>query len=291
MDSFTISQLSQFAGIKPHTIRAWEKRYHALRPGRSNGNTRHYDGMQLRRLLNIVSLLAAGYKVSELCSMPNEQLYRLLDDLNQFTKTETDEYCIAQLIAAGMNYDEAGFEKVFSNAVTQHGLKEMYRLILLPMIERVGMLWKCNRATASHEHFITNLLRQKLFAAVDGTHATFHTAEKWLLFLPENEFHEIGLLAAHNLLRLSGHQTIYLGSNVPGSALQSAIETIQPDHLLLFLVHNDQKRSTQKLLHDLLAGFSGKKIYIAGNRRLLEQLPMDKRMHCLQTVDDLANII
>ena len=103
MNLFTISQLQQFSGVKAHTIRIWEQRYNALSPNRSEGNTRYYDNTQLRRLLNIVSLMESDYKVSELCSMSDQELFRTLDKQLQskLHKDETTQYFISQLIAAG----------------------------------------------------------------------------------------------------------------------------------------------------------------------------------------------
>src|SRR5437868_2924981 len=114
MDLFTISQLQQFSGIKAHTIRVWEQRYDALNPTRSEGNTRYYDNLQLRRLLNIVSLMEYDYKVSELCSMTDQMLFKLLENkLNDpLIKEGSNEYFVSQLIAAATSFDEVHFEKI-----------------------------------------------------------------------------------------------------------------------------------------------------------------------------------
>lgn len=288
MDRFTISQLGQYSGVRPHTIRAWETRYKAFRPGRSKGNTRQYDGKQLRRLLTIVSLMEAGYKISELGSLPDERLFGLLEARYPDAGNETDAFYISQLISAGMDFDEARFEKAFSHCLVRYRIKGLYLRVLLPMIDRIGMLWKCNKASPAHEHFISNLLRQKFFTAIDGAPAPGVGSEKWLLFLPENEFHELGLLFSHTLIRLSGQQSVYLGANVPWEALQTAIGAIRPDHLLLFLVNNDQPKTIRKYLLGLDNYFTGRRIHIAGNVHLLEQMKMNKRTACLRTVDDLV---
>src|SRR5215207_7302876 len=124
MDSFTISQLSRFSGIKPHTIRIWEQRYDAFKPTRSEGNTRYYNSVQLRRLLNIVSLSHFGYKISELCSLPDKEIFKRITKVHDKTVTGNfDEYYISQLIAAGIGYDEIYFEKIFSHSLLSYGMK------------------------------------------------------------------------------------------------------------------------------------------------------------------------
>lgn len=128
MDLFSISKLAQFSGIKPHTIRIWEQRYNALKPNRSEGNTRYYDNSQMKRLLNIVSLLESDYKVSELCAMSDSRLSGLLQKL-RYNAAGNDhyEYFIVQLITAGMSYDETYFEKILSHCVLQLGVKGLMR--------------------------------------------------------------------------------------------------------------------------------------------------------------------
>jgi DNA-binding transcriptional MerR regulator len=291
MDKFSISQLGQYSGVRPHTIRAWETRYKAFRPGRSKGNTRQYDGKQLRRLLNIVSLMEAGYKISELGVLPDERLFGLLEARYPDAGNETDAFYVSQLISAGMDFDEARFERVFSHCLVRYRLKGLYLRVLLPMIDRIGLLWKCNKTSPAHEHFISNLLRQKFFTAIDGALAPGAGAKKWLLFLPENEFHELGLLFAHSLIRLSGQQSVYLGASVPWEALQTAIGAIRPDHLMVFLVNNDHPKTIRKYLLGLDNFFTGSRIHIAGNAHLLGQMRTNKRIVWLRTVDDLAGIL
>ena len=238
MNLFSISQLAQYSGIKPHTIRMWEKRYHALKPNRTEGNTRYYDNMQLRRLLNIVSLLDEGHKVSKLCAMPDQQLFALIDEKSS-TVQHVSSYYISQLIAAAMSYDEQYFSNTFSHCLLRYGMKETYLQVVYPMLIRIGLMWLSDTMPAPHEHFISNLLRQKLFTAIDALAPPKKAFSTWLLFLPENEFHEIGLLFAAYLIRISGDKVIYLGSNVPEHSLGAAINDIMPDYLLLFLVHHD----------------------------------------------------
>jgi DNA-binding transcriptional MerR regulator len=287
MDRFTISQLSRFSGIKPHTIRIWERRYNALKPKRSKGNTRYYDGSQLRRLLNIVSLMESDYKVSDLGSMPDEKLFKLLHAAISENKEQADYY-IAQLISAGMSFNEAHFEKVFSHCLLRYGLKEAYVQMLCPMLERIGLLWSANNIPPAQEHFISHLVRQKILTAIDSLPPAVK-GDPWLLFLPEEEYHEIGLLFASYLLRSSGKRCIYLGPDVPLSSVKSTIATTRPSHLLFFMVHFDEPQRAQQYLEKMKASFS-KKIFIAGNIELISQLKLGSRIQWLSTTAELENI-
>ncbi len=291
MNLFSISQLSQFSGIKAHTIRMWEQRYNALKPNRSEGNTRYYDNLQLRRLLNIVSLMDSGYKVSELGVMSDKKLFALLEEQHaNVNSNDPEDFYISQLIAAGMSYDEQHFEKIFSHCLLRFGLKNAYIHVLYPLLSRIGLMWTSNLIPPAQEHFISNIIRQKLFTAIDSLPPPAPTAETWLLFLPENEFHEIGLLFAHYVVRLSGRKSIYLGANLPLDSLNNAIKDIKPDKLLLFLVRHNLPEESQEFL-DTLRTFSPIKIiYLVGSKNLVGSLKTGK-IQWLQSVDDLDRVL
>ena len=287
MDSFSISQLSQYSGIRSHTIRIWEQRYHALSPHRTKGNTRYYDNQQLRRLLNIVSLIGSGHKVSALCTMSDAMLFNLVSKTSQAGTREAPDYLVSQLIAAGANYDEQHFEKIFSHGLARYGIRDGYIKVIYPLLERLGLLWTTDALAAGHEHFISNLIRQKLYTSLDALPPPVLDSGSWLLFLPENELHDIGLLFANYLIRSSGRKTIYLGSNVPFESVKSAGKITRADNLLLFFVLNDSQESIQKYLKRLGAGFNGNNIYVAINSRQTGGMKPGKKIHLLHSVEDM----
>ncbi len=143
MNQFSISELSKFSGIQAHTIRAWEKRYNALRPGRSSGNTRFYNNNHLRRLLNMVSLLPFQHKISELGSLEDAELFSLVEKHCIQPCDNAEEYFISQLIAAGITYDEIHFSSIFAHCQLRFGLDEFWIRVLYPMLQRVGVMWSC----------------------------------------------------------------------------------------------------------------------------------------------------
>ncbi len=291
MNLFSISQLSRYSGIKSHTIRMWEQRYNALKPLRSEGNTRYYDNSQLRRLLNIVSLMNTEHKVSELCLMPDKKLFDMINERieKNITSTNRYEYFISQLISAGMSYDEYYFDKILTNCLMRYGVKEAYTKVMYPMLVRVGLMWSGDNIPPANEHFMSNLLKQKIFTAIDSLPPSKPSADKWLLFLKENEYHEIGLLFASYLVRFSGKQVIYLGADVPFTSLTQAIKAMKPQYLLFFLVHHDEPGIIQQYCKDLAGLFTGKKIFISGDNRLLSQVQTGKKIQWVKTVEELEN--
>lgn len=289
MNTFSISQLEQYSGIKAHTIRIWEKRYNALKPLRSDGNTRYYDNSQFRRLLNISTLINSGYKVSEVCKMTDENMFKLIEDNlnNNSSIAKREQYLITQLITAGISYDEGHFDKIFSNCLLWYDVKNIYIKIIYPMLDRIGLMWASDIIPPLQEHFITNLIRQKLSSAIDLIPPVTFSDESWVLFLPENEFHEIGLLFSHFLIKASGKKVYYFGSNVPHENLTEIIKTIEPTNLMFFLVHYDQPENAQFYINTLAKNFKKQKIHLAGNKKLIENLSLGKEIKWHQSVQDL----
>jgi DNA-binding transcriptional MerR regulator len=288
MNYFSIAQLQQFSGIKAHTIRIWEQRYDALIPSRSVGNTRHYDNKQLIRLLNIVSLLDAGHKISEVGVMTDQMHAKLLEkELSGHDNIESiNEYFIAQLIAASVSLDEPYFEKIFSNCVEKMGMKYTYTTVLYPMLIRTGLMWVCGMFSPAYEHFSTNIIKQKLYTAIDSMPPATSN-ESWLLFLPEDEFHEIGLLFSSYLIKLSGKKVIFLGGNIPSETLMNLSDEINPTHLLFFLVHNNNIEDLKEYINNLTNKFNKTQIHISGNEKLMTQLKPDMDFNWINSVEDL----
>lgn len=291
MNLFSISQLSQYSGIKPHTIRIWEQRYNAFKPERSEGNTRYYNSDQLRRLLNIVSLIDSDYKVSELCLMPDDRLSGLVLESKNTLENESSEYFVSQMISAGMTYQEEQFEKLFEESVSKYGLSEAYKMIVHPMLVRVGLMWAANSIPSVQEHFITNIVRQKILKAIDSLTPAIKNAPKWVLFLPEDEFHEIGLLFAAFIIRESGDKVVYLGSSVSSDAVIKASQDIKPKYLLLFLVRYNLIEDVQQYLNQLSEGLDLDGVYVAGNYKLLNQIDYPEKVYWLQDIDALEKLI
>lgn len=293
MNLFTISDLEQFSGIKAHTIRIWEKRYNALQPDRSDGNTRYYDNTQLKRLLKIVSLTDLGHKVSEICALDEASLNTLLEETlsKVMSEEEAYDYFIMQIISSGIEFNEAQFEKLFSNCILRFGLKETYIHIIYPVLVRTGLLWIRDSLLPVQEHFFTNLIRQKLLVAIDALPPEKSLSESWVLFLPENEFHEIGLIFAHYMIRQAGKKVIYIGANVPLESLRHAVTAIKPSHLLFFMVHYNMPEESQRYLDMLGESFKDTKIYLSGNQKLIDQLKIAQQMKWVRTVVELQNAI
>ncbi|HEX8607769.1 MAG TPA: MerR family transcriptional regulator, partial [Pedobacter sp.] len=211
MKNFSISDIEALVGIKAHTIRAWETRYNLVPPKRTPTNIRYYGEEELKMLLNIVALNENGYKISKIAKMSHGQINNLVTQLK--TDWKNDSIQMLHLSNATLDYNEKQFSDTLSGCIAEMGLIQTMDLVLYPFMKKVGMLWQTGTIDPSHEHFASNLIRERLIVEIDKLDTLVKSdAKRFILFLPEAEMHETGLLFTRFLLKKCGHEMLYLGS-------------------------------------------------------------------------------
>lgn len=230
MGKYSIKELEHLSGIKAHTIRIWEKRHKIIVPSRTPTNIRTYTDDDLKKIINVSLLNNYGIKISKIAKMSAADMnQRIL----QIAELKNDSAIhIDQLIVAMMDMEEEGFEKILGNLILRYGFERTVTEIVYPFLERIGILWQTQNITPAHEHFISNLIRQKIIVAIDSLPIPPKTSKKVMLFLPEHEMHELGLLFYHYLTRKAGLRTYYLGQSVPHTDLVSIFAAHSADVLL-----------------------------------------------------------
>jgi DNA-binding transcriptional MerR regulator len=281
---YSIQYLEEISGIKAHTIRIWEQRYNLLKPKRTASNIRYYDDSQLRKILNVTVLLDLGYKISHIADMSDAQMYQeLKKNLDEETDVSvTFQQFTNELIVSSLNFDKISFEKQFNSCVLKFGFAPTIEKVLYPTMKRIGVLWQMEEMNPSQEHFISNLVRQKLYSAIDGLPEPVQSSKKCLLFLPENEHHEIGLLYFNYLLLRSGIKTIYLGEDVPLNSVKHATDHVNPSHIVLFMVKATSAQQTNDYLAKLCKQFSNKPVLLSGSPTFLQTV---KKLNNLVLID------
>jgi len=285
---YSISDLEQLSGVQTHTIRIWERRYQALEPLRSEGNTRFYNDNHLRRLLNIVGLSQIGMKISQVCALSEMEMDVLLAQEidNTFSKEHHFEYYISQLLNYGLVYDEFHFDELISKCIEEYGVVKSYQSVIYPLLVRLGLMWRRDHICPAQEHFLSNIIRRKLFASIDHIPLNKTFQSTWVLFLPEDEDHEIGLLFASYLLRSAGQRVIYLGAKVPLESLKETMAGVEAGHLMLFMVRNRPLSVSEQYLQELSDLYPQKKIHVSGNGKLIADLKLAENVDWLQSIQD-----
>lgn len=263
MNQFSIKDIENLTGIKSHTLRIWEQRYGIPHPKRTATNIRYYDDEDLKLLLNVSMLNKQGHKISRLTSLTKEELERLaLTTAEESTDTTVQ---IDSLMRAMFNLDEAAFEKILSTNLLRNGIEGTMMDLFFPFLKRVGVLWQTGQVNPAFEHFMSNLIRQKLIVAIDSSSTPAEeTGKRFILFLPETEIHEIGLLFANYLIRTRGHQTLYLGQNLPYTDLDAVLEQYHSEYIMSVLTSIPVKGSVQNFVDNIAARFKKHKILLTG---------------------------
>lgn len=291
--SYSISDLEQLSGISVHNIRIWERRYNALQPSRTTGNTRLYDDDQLKRLLNIAGLYHAGFKISKACAMSKEETEGFLQqEIDSGISPENRfEYFITRIISNGIEYNELEVNQLITQSFQQNGVLETYKFVLYPLLVRLGLMWQRESLCPSQEHFLSSIFRQKLFSAIDSIGPAEASLNSWLLFLPEDEDHDIGLLLANYMLKSARNKVIYLGPKVPLFALKNAISATKPKHLLFFMTRIRPLNDARIYVEQLANSFPNQQIFISGNPRVLAELKLPSSVKCLHKLQDFEALI
>jgi DNA-binding transcriptional MerR regulator len=267
MGAYTIRELENLSGIKAHTIRIWEKRYGLIAPQRTSTNIRTYRDTELKKLLNISILNRNGLKISKIAQLSSDEI---ISRINQYTHDITStESQIENLTLAMIDLDEHRFEQVLARAVIKFGFEDAVIRVIYPFFVRIGLMWQTDSINATQEHFISNLVRQKFFAAIDNLETGMSPENpRFVFFLPEGELHEIGLLFFCYLTKKRGFRTLYLGQSLPMKDLIEISRTFPYEYMVTSVTASFNKKGTGEYLNNLSEKFSDKTIFISGARIL-----------------------
>jgi len=228
---YSIKDLERISGIKAHTLRIWEQRYNILTPERTQTNIRYYNNYNLKKIINVALLNNNGFKISAIAKMSDSELLKEVERFLNDYKKESDQ--LDHLVLCLMDLDESKFEQIMNNAIIHFGFEDTMEKIIFPFFRQMGNLWLLGIINPAQEHYISNLIRQKIIVGIDRiTTRPGIQARKILLYLPQLELHEMGLLYAHYLSKLRGHQCFYLGQSVPLEDLTAICKQLKPDQIL-----------------------------------------------------------
>ena len=295
MVKYSIKDLEKYSGIKAHTIRIWEQRYQLLVPKRTSTNIRYYDEEQLKYLLNVTLLLDNGFKISQVCKFSpqefQEQLKKVISKDKISKRDQQVNSAINEFVISMLDLDERRFEKILSSALLQRTFEDILKDVIYPFLKRIGVMWRTGEVSTAQEHFIYQLIRQKIIVAIDGIIMPSKEAQKYLLFLPKSEFHDLLILLFTYILKNRGKQCIYLGADIPFKDLKQVTEITKPDVLFTFIKAPASKIDTQAYVYELSENFAHKNILIIGNTYFMEELEYPDNVLLIPEIEDLLPIL
>jgi DNA-binding transcriptional MerR regulator len=262
MNEFTIKDLENLSGIKAHTIRIWEQRYSFLKPQRSSTNIRYYSSSELKTILNVSLLNKYGFKISHIDKMSADAMKETIHSLAQ--PEANQERIINDLLHYMIDLDIDSFEEILDEYIYANGIDKSIGFLVFPFLQRVGILWITDHIKVAQEHLVTNVIRQKLIMGIQNASPLQKASTSVVLFLPQGEYHELGLLYVHYLLKIRGVKVLYLGADVPLDDIVFVSDIRRPDYLYTHLTCVPAKLNLEKYLAEMHARLRSVPVVISG---------------------------
>lgn len=289
MSNYSIKDLEQLSGIKAHTLRIWEQRYNIINPKRTDTNIRTYDDKDLKLVLNISLLQSHNYKISTIAKLSLEDLSKEVLAISEQHLNYPDQ--IHALTIAMIDIDEDRFEKIMATNILQFGFENTMINIIYPFLSRIGTLWITGSIGPAQEHFITNLIRQKIIVAIDGQVIRLDAdSKKYVLYTPEGELHEIPLLFANYILRARNNKVVYLGQSLPFSELKFVCELHKPDYLFSVITSTPGQDEIQNYVKRLGDSFPTVKVLLTGYQVVAQGLDLPTNTEIVMNIKQLMDI-
>lgn len=289
MVAYSIKDVEVLTGIKAHTLRIWEKRYGFTNPGRTDTNIRTYTDEEVRRLLRVATLYHQGYKVSKIAALTETQITEQV--LSLCASPSAKDAAIEGLILAMMDMDEERFEQLFNSCILKSGFEDTIIYVIYPFMERIGVLWVVGTIHPAQEHFVSNIVRQKLIVAIDSQPAPKQKDSAFLLFLREGELHELGLLFFYYLIKKSGFKVIYLGQSVPFGDLIKVIDRHRPRYILTAFVMAMEEADFATYLQDLQKEAGDANLLVSGAYAAEHESLMPRQWHLFKTAQEFKSYL
>lgn len=294
MRTYSIKELENFSGTKAHTIRIWEQRYSLLEPKRTKTGIRYYSDEDLKKILGTSVLLKSGFKISKIAQLNKEEFRDALDKIesssNEIDENLKYEKTINILLSAGLEFNEYLFINEFEKVRKLVNIDELFIKVIYPLLMKSGIMWGKDDMSPAQEHFISNILRQKIITEINSLTISEKNSNKIVLFLPENETHEIGLLFANYLLKSAGIETIYLGQQVPVTNLITMINEYNIERAIGFVFYSPGIDKLTKMVELISENCTKTKFYWGGALNTLKELSMPKNQFIISSIDDFISI-
>lgn len=285
---YAIRYVSLQTGLSPYVLRAWEKRYKAVVPNRSPKNRRLYSDEDIKRLKLLKQITDAGHNISQVASLKTSELLELAqrlvsaiparqtkDAMQPVTPVAANEH-YKKCLSAVLNLDPEGLEKSFDRTAVDLSRSALLKEVVVPLLNKVGELWREGRLKIINEHMATSVTRTFLLSMLKATEIS-ESAPKIFIATPVGQWHDVGALAVALMAAESGWQPVYYGPNLPAEEIAAGVKqsraravAISITHLLQLQPLKDELRRLRRYIGSDLAIFIGGRAMGKGEQRLEE---------------------
>ncbi len=284
MDKFSIQDVENLTGIKAHTLRVWERRYHFIKSKRKDSNHRYYDDIDLKQLLKITTLYKHGMKLSKINSLSEAEINAIAYKFG--AGSTTYDSFINPLIEATIDFDENRFDQILKNCIQSIGINNAVLKVAYPLMEKIGSLWLSQRIHSAQEHFCTVQVRNMLITAIENIKIDHRTSNHFLLCTPKEEYHEIPLLFIHYHLKKSGNRVSYLGVNSTLENVSLTLSKVSASHVWIHMVTNLSLDYRLHLIKNLKTKYNAQ-IILSGPNAIKFNHEENEKLITLKSMDDI----
>ena len=288
---FSIKDLENLSGIKAHTIRIWEKRYNVLQPMRTDTNIRLYDLASLQKLLNITLLHDHGYKISKIAAYSEDKIPSLVREIT--SSKNAKNHAISAFKMAMMNFDQELFYNTYNWLIAEKSFKEVFHQVFIPLMNELGLLWQTDTISPAHEHFISYLIKQKLVINIEKVQAQkpSKTDKVFVLSLPMNEIHELGLMYINYEILLQGYKAIYLGESMPIENLKDLKKHFESIVFLSYFTVQPERNIVNEYVDEMITQLLDENTSLWYIGRLAAFISMEKRDDKIVVFNSISDLV
>jgi MerR family transcriptional regulator, light-induced transcriptional regulator len=247
---------TRLSGLSAATVRAWERRYGAVVPDRTEGNARRYSADQVRRLILLRRAIERGHAIGDVARLPTEQLEEISEATAAPEPGRLPDQVYRQLIDDYL-HELDGFEaraalEILSRTAALLPPHELVFQLVLPLLGEVGARWERGDLSVAHEHMVSGHLKGLLGTLV-RLQAPSPGGSKVVLATPPGELHEFGALVGAFVAAGHDYEAVYLGPDLPWSDLSVAVDRSGTDLVVLSVVHDMGARAHDTLDQEVRA--------------------------------------
>ena len=289
MAVYSINDIEKLCGIKAHTIRIWEKRYNIIQPRRTKTNIRYYLDNDLQKILNISLLNRNGYKISKIAKMSEVEMKNLASELSNISIQSDDN--LDTLMFAMLELDEYKFNKILDHNIESKGFEETMNQVIYPLMEKLSMMWIAGSIKSVHESFVSNAIKRKTIIAINKISIYNNPeAKKFLIYLPENESHELSLLFLHFMLKDIGFNVVNLGSQVPLIDVIDGHQISNAEFIITLFNDSFSEDPLQPYLKQLSKNIPDAMIIITGYQTAVQNIQLPKNVRLLNSIEEIKKL-
>jgi DNA-binding transcriptional MerR regulator len=286
MERYSIRDLEKLSGIKAYTIRVWERRYGILSQHRTETNRRRYGDDELRRIINIAILHRNGFKISKIANFSVAEIEDKVSFLSKDTNRSDTQ--VDSVIMSMIDHNEKAIDKLLIRSILNRGIEDTFTDIVFPVLNRIGIMWHTGSVDIGSEHFISNIFRQRIISSIDSLSPIFKEgAKKVILFLPDNELHELPLLFFNYIIRKIGHETMYFGQSTPLQSVVNINNQWNADIIITDLMSGFPNINPSDFVSQLAKTFPRQKILAAGVLADVSVITKYKNVFPVKSQEDL----